>query len=65
MAQKTTLREFEAVFPKLEAVILEHAKKYNLPEEYLSWYQKVKLCCRPLFSFPLFFFYSDEPEPCL
>lgn len=41
MAQKTTLQEFESVFPKLEEVLLEHAKSYNLPKEQLEWYKKV------------------------
>ncbi|KAJ9148332.1 Farnesyl pyrophosphate synthase [Pleurostoma richardsiae] len=39
MAQKTTLKEFEAVFPKLEEVLLEHAAKYNLPKEQVDWYK--------------------------
>ncbi|KAK0674139.1 isoprenoid synthase domain-containing protein [Cercophora samala] len=38
--QKTTLQEFESVFPKLEEVLLEHAKSYNLPEKELAWYKK-------------------------
>jgi len=41
MAQKTTLKEFEAVFPKLEEVLLEHAAKYNLPKEQVDWYKAV------------------------
>lgn len=41
MAQKTTLQEFESVFPKLEEVLLEHAKSYKLPKEQLEWYKKV------------------------
>ncbi|KAF9881239.1 farnesyl pyrophosphate synthetase [Colletotrichum karsti] len=40
MAKKTTLAEFESVFPKLEEVLLEHAQKYNLPTEELAWYKK-------------------------
>lgn len=40
MAQKTTLKEFEDVFPKLEEVLLEHAQKYNLPKEEQAWYKK-------------------------
>ncbi|KAK7749450.1 hypothetical protein SLS53_000023 [Cytospora paraplurivora] len=47
MAQKTTLKEFEAVFPKLEADLIEHAKKYNLPKEELDWY-KASLETNPL-----------------
>lgn len=41
MATKTTLQEFESVFPKLEADVLEWAKKYNLPQEQLDWFKKV------------------------
>ncbi|KAI1178501.1 farnesyl pyrophosphate synthetase [Nemania sp. FL0916] len=40
MATKTTLKEFEAVFPKLEADLLDWAKSYKLPQQYLEWYQK-------------------------
>ncbi|KAK4105082.1 putative farnesyl pyrophosphate protein [Parathielavia hyrcaniae] len=40
MAQKTTLKEFESVFPKLEEVLLEHARSYNLPAQALEWYKK-------------------------
>jgi farnesyl diphosphate synthase len=43
MAQRTTLKEFESVFPKLEADLLEHAQKYKLPEAYQEWYKKVSL----------------------
>ncbi len=53
MAQKTTLKEFESIFPKLEEVLLEHAKSYNLPQAELDWYKQVRsfvslgqcLCC--------------------
>jgi hypothetical protein len=41
MAQNTTLKEFEAVYPKLEEAILEHARKYKLPEGELSWLKAV------------------------
>lgn len=40
MAQKTTLKEFESVYPKLEEVILDHAKSYKLPQEELNWLKK-------------------------
>lgn len=43
MAQKTTLQEFESVFPKLEADLVEHAQKYNLPKKELDWYKAVSL----------------------
>ena len=39
--QKTTLKEFEAVYPKLEAAILDHAKSYKLPDTELQWFKKV------------------------
>lgn len=41
--QKTTLEEFEAVFPKLEEDLVEHALKYNLPKEQLEWYKTVSV----------------------
>jgi farnesyl diphosphate synthase len=48
MAKNTTLKEFESVFPKLVEDILDHAKQYNLPEEFVQWYKAVgipsKLC---------------------
>ncbi|KAL6807189.1 terpenoid synthase [Trichoderma sp. SZMC 28013] len=40
MAQKTTLKEFEAVYPKLEEALLDHAKSYKLPEKELEWFKK-------------------------
>ena len=42
MAQKTTLKKFESVYPKLEAALLDHAKSYKLPQEQLDWYKKVR-----------------------
>lgn len=39
--QKTTLQEFEAVFPKLKADLMEHAQKYNLPDKELEWFKNV------------------------
>ncbi|KIE00548.1 Farnesyl pyrophosphate synthetase, partial [Metarhizium majus ARSEF 297] len=47
MAQKTTLNEFEAVYPKLEEAILEHARKYKLPQGELDWL-KANLETNPL-----------------
>jgi farnesyl diphosphate synthase len=41
MAQQTTLQEIEAVFPKLEAALLEHANGYKLPKQALDWYKQV------------------------
>lgn len=40
-AQKTTLKEFESVFPKLEEAILDHARSYKLPQAELEWLKKV------------------------
>lgn len=47
MAQKTTIQEFESVFPKLEEVLLEHANSYKLPAQALEWYKKVRLTSSP------------------
>ncbi|RYP02373.1 hypothetical protein DL764_005822 [Monosporascus ibericus] len=40
MAKQTTLQEFESVFPKLEADLLESAKGYKLPKDQLDWYKR-------------------------
>ncbi|KAI1335205.1 terpenoid synthase [Xylariaceae sp. FL0016] len=40
MAQKTSLQEFESVFPKLEEDLLAWAKQYNLPQSQMEWYKK-------------------------
>ncbi len=42
MAKTTTLKEFESVFPKLVEDILDHAKQYKLPEEFVTWYKAVR-----------------------
>ncbi|KAI1006603.1 Farnesyl pyrophosphate synthase [Podosphaera aphanis] len=39
MAKMTTLKEFEAVFPKLVEELLNHAYSYKLPEEFITWYK--------------------------
>ncbi len=41
MARTTTLKEFESVFPKLVEDLLDHAKSYKLPEEFVNWYKAV------------------------
>ncbi|KAI1391428.1 terpenoid synthase [Hypoxylon trugodes] len=41
MAKKTTLQEFESVFPKLEEDLVNWVKQYNLPQEQQDWYKKV------------------------
>ncbi|KAK0383597.1 hypothetical protein NLU13_9508 [Sarocladium strictum] len=38
--QKTTLKEFESVYPKLEEAILDHARSYKLPEAELKWFKE-------------------------
>lgn len=40
--QKTTLKEFESVYPKLEEAILDHARSYKLPEAELKWFKEVR-----------------------
>ncbi|KFA65712.1 hypothetical protein S40285_04810 [Stachybotrys chlorohalonatus IBT 40285] len=37
MATRTTLKEFEAVWPKLEEAVLEHSAAYKLPKQALDW----------------------------
>lgn len=72
MAQKTTLKEFESVWPKLEEALLDHAKSYKLPAAELAWLKKVWLlslsimCSIPmqladLFCFPTF--RTSRPTP--
>lgn len=41
MATKTTLTEFEAVFPKLEKVLMDQVSSHGLPADYIEWYRKV------------------------
>ncbi|KAI0015106.1 terpenoid synthase [Xylariomycetidae sp. FL0641] len=41
MAKKTTLQEFESVFPKLEQDLLSYVQKeYKLPQQQLDWFKK-------------------------
>jgi farnesyl diphosphate synthase len=42
MAKRTNLKEFEAVFPKLEEVLVEHARQYKLPDREVEWYRQVR-----------------------
>ena len=42
MAQSTTLEEFEAIYPKLEAALLDDAKALKLPQAEYEWYKKVR-----------------------
>jgi hypothetical protein len=41
MASTTKRAEFEAIFPALREDLLAHAKRYNLPENALQWFEKV------------------------
>lgn len=40
-AETTTLQEFESVYPKLQAAILDHAKSYKLPQGEMDWFKLV------------------------
>ena len=42
MAKKTTLQEFEAVYPKLEQTLLDHVKAYKLPKAETEWFKTVR-----------------------
>lgn len=41
MASATKRADFEAIFPALAQDILAHAKRYNLPDNALEWFEKV------------------------
>lgn len=45
MAQTTTLKQFESVFPKLVEDILDASKQYKLPAAFVDWYKKVVIAC--------------------
>ena len=47
MASSTKRADFEAVFPSLAQDILAHAKRYNLPDNALKWFEKVGQCPSP------------------
>ncbi|KAJ5958074.1 Terpenoid synthase [Penicillium vulpinum] len=40
MASTTKRADFEAIFPSLAQDILAHAKRYNLPDNALEWFEK-------------------------
>lgn len=42
MAATTDRAAFEAVFPSLAQDVLAHAKKYNLPDNAMQWFEKVR-----------------------
>jgi farnesyl diphosphate synthase len=50
MAQKTTLKEFESVFPTLVEDMLAHAKQYGAPQMALDWYKAVRIYFNPSFK---------------
>jgi len=37
----TSLKDFEAVFPKLMSDLKEDCKQYNLPDQALNWFEAV------------------------
>lgn len=37
----TSLKQFETVFPTLVADLKENCKKYSLPDQALTWFEKV------------------------
>lgn len=41
-AETTTLQEFESIYPKLQAAILDHAKSYKLPQGEMNWFKLVR-----------------------
>jgi farnesyl diphosphate synthase len=41
MPSTTSRAAFEAVFPSLAEAMLDHAKKYNLPQNAQDWFSKV------------------------
>lgn len=43
MASTTSRESFESVFPSLVQDLLAHAKKYNLPENAVQWFEKVSI----------------------
>lgn len=43
MAPPTSRADFESVFPSLTQDLVDHAKKYNMPENALAWFEKVFL----------------------
>ncbi|KAF4581837.1 Farnesyl pyrophosphate synthetase [Ophiocordyceps camponoti-floridani] len=40
MAKRTTRQEFEAVFPKVVDILVNHVKTYNMPSQALEWFKK-------------------------
>jgi hypothetical protein len=42
MAQTTTLKEFESIFPTLVEDLLAHGSSYGAPKLALDWYKAVR-----------------------
>lgn len=40
-----TLKEFESVFPELVEDLKQECIKYKLPEQALTWFEKVRPTC--------------------
>lgn len=49
MATTTKRADFEAIFPSLAQDIISHAKKYNLPDNALEWFEKVGPCLSSIY----------------
>ena len=45
-----SLKEFEAVFPRLVEDLSQHSKQYGLPDDALKWYQDVSRPLRTTFA---------------
>ena len=43
----TSLKDFEAVFPRLVEDLKEHCKTYKLPDQALKWFEEVHLSRQP------------------
>lgn len=41
MAEKTVRKSFQEVFPSLVEDLLGEAKKFNLPDNALQWFERV------------------------
>jgi farnesyl diphosphate synthase len=44
MATKTARPDFEQIFPSLVQDLLGEAKKFNVPDNALQWFEKVGSC---------------------
>jgi hypothetical protein len=62
MATKTDRAAFEAVFTELAQDILDHAKKYNLPDNAMQWLEKVPHQRQPLRGSPSAFLNCAHPS---